>query len=98
MLGRTVGLASAPEMATTTKRNAIRRRAAAVARWFTICECCRFNRASRYILCTSIELELYALLLGWFGVAKSCFTPSYSLANAIADKMYVVVRDESMDG
>ena len=35
------------------------------------CEYCRFNRASRYILCRRIELELYALLLGWFGVAKS---------------------------
>jgi hypothetical protein len=29
---------------------------------------------------------------------RACFTPSYSLANAVADKMYVVVRDESMDG
>ena len=35
------------------------------------CECCRFNHASRQILCRRIQLELYALLLGWFGVAKS---------------------------
>ena len=36
------------------------------------CECCRFNHASRQILCRRIELELYMLLLlGWLGVAKS---------------------------
>ena len=28
---------------------------------------------------------------------RACLAPSYSSVNAVADKMYVVVRDESME-
>ena len=93
-----MGLASALDMATATKRDAIRRRAAAAARWFTIASAAA-STVQADIFCVE-ELSSSYMLYCLDGLVsqRACFTPCYSLANAIADKMYVVVRDESMDG
>ena len=71
MLGRTMGLASALEMATATKRDAIRRRAAA-ARWFAIASAAASTVQAADRFCVEeLARAIYTLLLGWLGVAKS---------------------------
>ena len=97
MLGRTLGLASAPEMATATKRDAIRRRAA-VARWFAIASAAASTvQADRFCVEELSSIYICFYCLDGLVSQRACFAPSYSSANAVADKMHVV-RDESVDG
>jgi hypothetical protein len=92
-----VGLASALEMVTATKRDAVRRRAAA-ARWFAIASAAASTVQADRFCVEELSSSYMLYCLDGLVSQRACFTPSYSSANAVADKMYVVVRDESMDG
>jgi hypothetical protein len=93
LLGCTVGLASALERATATRRDAITRRVAA-ARWFAIASAAA-STVQADIFCVEELSSSYTCFICLDGLVlqRACFAPSYSSANAVADKMYVVIPD-----
>jgi len=83
-----VSLASAPERATATRRDAIRRRAAAP--WFAIASAAASTVQAADRFCAEELSSSYMLYcLDSLVSQRVCYALSYSSANAVADQMHV---------